>query len=671
MSAPQTSRWPLAITRWSRKLTANGQCLPRAESRGPTAKLPAAVGLGLVAISLLFWHVVSVEEREYWWLAEAVLALGLLMAGTLSVTVGVAQQARRRSRQFQAANFLLQAQIAERHRAEQELIRLNRSLGAQQHYVRSLIEASLDPLVTISNDGKIMDVNRATEAVTGVEREKLIGSDFCDYFSEPEKARQGYAEVFAQGLVRDYPLAIRHLSGSLTDVLYNATVFKNEAGEIEGIFAAARDITERKRAERRLYDQQFYTRSLIEASLDPLMVLSVVEGTDSEACPERSRRGIITDVNQQMEWLTGCVRADLIGSEFKQYCTEPERAEEGIRRVLREGKLRDYELTVRRRAPIGSSDHRAIGSSHPHFRAPDGPIARSPDQETVVSYNATIFRDWEGKVAGVFASARDITERKRAERELQRFASELARSNADLQDFASIASHDLQEPLRKVLAFGDQLQEHCREQLDDLGRDFLGRMQNAALRMSNLINGLLQYSRVSSRAQPFEPVDLQQVVAEIVLDLEAQIQDAKARVEVGPLPRLLADRTQMRQLMQNLLSNAIKFHCPATAPRVAIASQLVNDRWWEITVRDDGIGFDEKYLQRIFRPFQRLHGRDEYPGSGMGLAICRKIVDRHGGDLTAHSQPGHGASFVLTLPAVAGTTRTAEDAKARRGAQIP
>jgi PAS domain S-box-containing protein len=270
-----------------------------------------------------------------------------------------------------------------------------------------------------------------------------------------------------------------------------------------------------------------------------------------------------------------------------------------------------------------------------------------------VSLTLSPLHDRQGRVVGVSSIARDISARRRAERELERYTAELARSNAELQDFASIASHDLQEPLRKVLAFGDRLQDHCAGQLDDLGRDFLRRMQNAAARMSTLIEALLQYSRVSSRAQPFQPVDLQQVALEVIADLETSIQEAHAQVSVGVLPRLVADRTQMWQLLQNLLSNAIKFRRPGAAPEVLIDGYAVENGCWEIRVRDNGIGFEEQHLERIFRPFQRLHGRNEYAGSGMGLAICRKIVARHGGTLTATSQTGQGATFVVTLPALA------------------
>jgi len=266
-------------------------------------------------------------------------------------------------------------------------------------------------------------------------------------------------------------------------------------------------------------------------------------------------------------------------------------------------------------------------------------------QTNVLAGNATI------QLAYGISALRARVARDQAEAELRRYAAELERSNAELQDFASIASHDLQEPLRKVTAFGDRLAEHLAAILDETGKDYLQRMQNAAERMSRLLQALLEYSRVGTRAQPFQAVDLAQLMFGVLADLEVGVQESQARVQVGSLPVLQADRLQMHQLLQNLVSNALKFHRPGVPPQVVVESTPVPGDGWEITVSDNGIGFDERYLDRIFRPFQRLHGRSEFQGTGMGLAICRKIVSRHGGTITARSQPGQGSRFVVTLPA--------------------
>jgi len=264
---------------------------------------------------------------------------------------------------------------------------------------------------------------------------------------------------------------------------------------------------------------------------------------------------------------------------------------------------------------------------------------------------------------GVFVSSiiRDVTERKQAEEKLKHYADQLQRSNRELEQFGSVAAHDLQEPLRKIQAFGDRLKTKYGEALEDQGRDYLERMQNAAARMRNLIDDLLTFSRLTSKAQSFPQVDLTKVAQEVVSDLEGHLQQTGGRVEVGDLPTVEADPMQMRQLLQNLIDNALKFHKPAVPPVVRVEAKVLHDpahrsksqvrAFYQVTVQDNGIGFEEQYRDRIFELFQRLHGRQEYEGTGMGLAICRKIVERHGGTITAKGAPGDGATFTITLPA--------------------
>jgi PAS domain S-box-containing protein len=253
-------------------------------------------------------------------------------------------------------------------------------------------------------------------------------------------------------------------------------------------------------------------------------------------------------------------------------------------------------------------------------------------------------------------------ERKRAEESLRAYAARLNRSNRELQDFAYVASHDLQEPLRKVRTFADRLDTKYGEVLGEQGRDYLKRMEGAAARMQGLIDDLLELSRVTTNAQPFTPVDLNEVAQEVVIDLEARIEQIGGRVEVSRLPIVEADRLQMRQLLQNLISNALKFHRQEEEPIVKVYSELLQEwkeegseriadhRAYQIFVEDNGIGFDEKHLELVLAPFQRLHGRDAYEGTGMGMAICRKVVERHNGYITAKSTPGQGATFIVTLP---------------------
>jgi PAS domain S-box-containing protein len=246
-------------------------------------------------------------------------------------------------------------------------------------------------------------------------------------------------------------------------------------------------------------------------------------------------------------------------------------------------------------------------------------------------------------------SVDDISTSKLAEINLQVYAAKLEQSNRDLQEFAYIASHDLQEPLRKVLAFGDRLANKYSDVIDETGRDYLKRMLDASQRMQTLINDLLSFSRVSTRAQPFTQVDLNTIAQEVISDLENQIDRTHGEVETKDLPIVEADPTQMHQLLQNLITNALKFHKEDIPPIIRITAR-VSRGLCQIFVKDNGIGFDIQYLDRIFKPFQRLHSRQEYEGSGMGLAICRRIVERHSGEITATSALGEGATFIITLP---------------------
>jgi PAS domain S-box-containing protein len=617
-----------------------------------------------------------------------------------------------------------------RERNVAEVFRLNA-------YNRSLLEASLDPLVTISAQGKITDVNEASVRATGVPREQLIGTDFSDCFTEPEKAHAGYEQVFSQGFVKDYPLAIRHISGRSMDVLYNAAVYKDDTGQVAGVFAAARDITERKRAEEKAAQNQerfklifdsipvgvalarqhpdgrfervvndahlricgltreqdqipgiylkithpedaarqvelgrqldngrdgqmtmekrylrpdgavvwvaftfqrqhcadgsieelttvvdiserkrveeslrvanAYNRSLLEASLDPLVTIGP--------------SGKITDVNAAVEVVTGRARADLIGSDFCNYFTEPEKARAGYLQVFSEGLVQDYALELRH---------------------DDGHI-------TSVLYNASVYRDEAGKVVGVFAAARDITERKRAEEKIKGYMEDLRRSNQELEHFAYVASHDLQEPLRTVSSFSQLLGERYRGRLDADADDFIAFIVDGAARMQTLINDLLTFSRVGTRGSPFAPVAGGEILQAALGNLDAAIADSGAIITHDPLPTVLADPTQMTQLFQNLCGNAIKFRRPGQTPQIHVSAAR-QDGAWQFNVRDNGVGIDPKYFDRIFIIFQRLHGREEYPGTGIGLAICKKIVERHGGRIWVESEPGNGSTFHFTLP---------------------
>jgi light-regulated signal transduction histidine kinase (bacteriophytochrome) len=279
---------------------------------------------------------------------------------------------------------------------------------------------------------------------------------------------------------------------------------------------------------------------------------------------------------------------------------------------------------------------------------------RRDGSSVVMEIHQKRIRDAAGQPIGLRTFLLDITQRKRAETTLLEQADKLSRSNSELEQFAYVASHDLQEPLRKIQAFGDRLKTKYEAGLGPEGLDYLTRMQNAAARMQILIQDLLSLSRVTSNSKPFTAVDLGDVIRTVVSDLEMRIHDANGSVDIGTLPVIFGDRGQMAQLFQNLIGNGLKFRKPGQNPVVKIESEAQalasGAPGWQITVQDNGIGFDEKYRDRIFQIFQRLHGRSEYEGTGIGLAICRKIVDRHGGVITAHGSPGAGAKFIILMP---------------------
>uniref|UniRef100_Q466R1 histidine kinase n=1 Tax=Methanosarcina barkeri (strain Fusaro / DSM 804) TaxID=269797 RepID=Q466R1_METBF len=419
--------------------------------------------------------------------------------------------------------------ITEQKKAEEALKLVN-------SYNRSLIEASIDPFVTIDLDGKITDVNNSTESVIGYSRDELIGTDFSDYFTESEKAREAYQYVFQKGLVQNYPLEIRHKNGNITPVLYNASVYRDEAGEVIGIFAAARDISEQKMAEEALRLSNIYNRSLIEASMDPLVTI----GPD----------GKITDLNKATELITGYSRNELTGTDFSDYFTEPEKASTGYRQAFVKGEVRDYLLEIQHRN----------------------------GQVTPVLYNASIYKDENGEVIGVFAAARDITERKKAEEMLKLKLEELARSNAELEQFAYVSSHDLQEPLRMIASYLQLLQRKYQGKLDERADKYIYFAVDGASRMQNLINDLLEFSRVTTRAREFEPIDCKSVLDRVLFDLDVSIKENEASISSGSLPVVMADPVQFTQLFQNLISNAIKFRSE-NAPKIEISAEKQADQW--------------------------------------------------------------------------------------------
>jgi len=505
----------------------------------------------------------------------------------------------------------LVAEVDERRQAEKRL-------AAASQYARSLLEASLDPLVTINAEGRITDVNVATIKATGATRVELIGTDFSEYFTEPDKAREGYRQVFAEGAVTDYALTIRHRDGHLTDVLYNASLYRDADGKVVGVFAAARDVTERKRAEAAVAAE----RQRLHDVLNMLPAYVILLAPDHT----------VPFANRFFE--------ERFGESLGRRC---------------------YSYLFHRSEPCENCEsYKAMATGSPHHWEWKGPDGRDYDISDFP------FRDVDGSPL-IMEVGIDITERKQAEQALQRAhdqleakiaerTAELTRSNTDLEQFAYVASHDLQEPLRMVASYVELLAQRYRGRLDDKADRYIAYASGGAKRMHQLVNDLLAFSRVGTRTEPVADVSLDRVAAQALQNLAVAIERFDAVVTVGPMPEVRGDEGQLVQLFQNLLENAIKFHgkepprirvnADPTGPSVASLPSVT------IRVTDNGIGIDPRHAERIFGLFKRLHTEEEYPGTGIGLAVCKKIVERHGGTIRVEPAEGGGSVFLFTLPAV-------------------
>jgi PAS domain S-box-containing protein len=565
--------------------------------------------------------------------------------------------------------------VAELEDQVQQRIAAEEALRSASLYTRGLLEASLDPMVTINQDGKITDVNRATELATGVARDEIIGSDFSDFFTEPQKANNGYRKVISEGFMRDYPLTIRHVSGSTTDVLYNATVYKDEAGQVQGVFAAARDVTARKAAEER----QGFTNSLLElfaakSSRKEYLDSTVEVVRNWSGCEFAGIRIKDADGNIPYESYVGFDKDFLalenalhIGSD-KCICM----------RAIQQDFQRQEREFISAGGSFCCNDSPAFlkGLSQQDRKEYRGNCIKRGFQSIAVipiRYRNEVFgaihiADYKkGMVhlqniyfieTTISPLIGEAIHRFNAESELEKYrlhledlvklrTDELTRSNRDLQQFAYVASHDLQEPLRIIAGYTQLLQHRYKDKLDEDANQFIAFTVESTVRMQNLINDLLSYSRLETKGRDFEPVDCRAVLDEVIRTLQMVIEESGAVITYGKLPTIPADHTQLFQLFQNLIGNAIKFRSEKT-PRIQIAAEPKDERWL-FSIKDNGIGIAPKYSERIFVIFQRLHTREKYPGTGIGLAICKKIVERHNGRIWVESQQDKGATFYFVI----------------------
>jgi len=428
----------------------------------------------------------------------------------------------------------------------------------------------------------------------------------------------------SRGIEDIYELTKVRKDGSRLPAVVSVTALRDAQDAIIGYLLIGTDNTarqeveeERKRLDQRLRDQQFYTRSLIESNIDALMTCDP--------------RGIITDVNKQTEALTGCTRDELIGAPFKDYFTDASRAEAGIKRVLAEGRVTNYELTA---------------------RAIDG-------RETVVSYNATTFHDRGRRLQGVFAAARDMTELKRFEHtvrqnEIQRgrdaaHAAALAVVNQELEAFSYSVSHDLRAPLRHIHGYVEMLQRATAGQLSERAMHYLNTITDASEEMGQLIDDLLAFSRVGRAEIRGAVLQLDELVQDVIRSLEMAIKDRTIVWQIAPLPTVVGDAPLLKQVLANLIDNAVKYTRTREPATIEIGCAGEEAGRVVLFVRDNGVGFDMQYAHKLFGVFQRLHRPEEFEGTGIGLATVRRIVARHGGRVWAEGAIDRGATFYFTL----------------------
>jgi PAS domain S-box-containing protein len=497
----------------------------------------------------------------------------------------------------------------------------------ESQYTRSLIEASLDPFVTISIEGKITDVNEASIKITGVSRETLIGTDFSNYFTEQEKAKKGYQQVFEKGFVADYPLTIKHKNGKLTDVLYNASVYKDDKGNVLGVFAAARDVTAQKLLSK-------YSLSLIEASLDPLVTINT--------------EGKITDMNEALVNITGMTRKELTDSDFFDYFTEQQKAREVYQEVFEKGSVADSPLTLRHK---------------------DGKL-------TDVLFNGSVYMDDKENVLGVVIVARDVTEQKRIATELveARVFAELAtkiaeeaKRNAESatiiaenavkakQQFLSNMSHEIRTPMNAIIGFTKVV---LKTDLNAKQKEYLDAIKMSGDALIVLINDILDLAKVDAGKMTFEktPFKMKSSISAMLHLFETKIQEKNLSLVKeydSKIPDVLVgDPVRLHQIILNLVSNAVKF---TTKGKITVSVHLLYDDEdkvvIEFAVTDTGIGIPDEKIEKIFENFQQASSGTSrlYGGTGLGLAIVKQLVEPQGGSIRVKSIVNEGSTFSFTL----------------------
>jgi PAS domain S-box-containing protein len=567
------------------------------------------------------------------------------------------EQARNNEEMAQTLREMELARTEAEQSKEQFEQALQCAMESEQRY-RSLVDNSQALVCTHDFQGKLLTVNPSFARNLRYAGDDLVGRNIRELLTEDVRALfSQYMQMIRENQADSGVMRVMTKDGEERYWSYQNTVCLEE-GKPAYILGSAQDMTKRIRAERELrkiqaeLEMRVSERTQELRDLNDALQKQIVERerisldlAEREAQQAESSRfyeqliqsageGIVVyDAqaryllwNRRMEALTG-VRANQISGTSAISRLQQLGVEEYFKRAL-QGEI----ITL-----------------------PDRSMETSDGQTLWVSSTYTPYQDGEGKVTGVISIIREITSRRQIEQERQQYTEKLKRSHRELEELAGIATHDLQEPLRKIRTFIYRLMQRDRECLSEQGQHDLGRIEKIAGHMQRLLDDLLLFTHVTTQALPFASVNFQEVTEEVIQELQPQIAACQAQITVSSLPIIEADAWQVRQLLLNLIGNALKYARSDVRPQIVIRSSVSGQtdsgvRLWRIEIADNGIGFDKKYLDRIFNLFERLHPQAKYEGTGVGLALCRRIVERHNGELTAESRIGEGSVFFITLP---------------------
>jgi PAS domain S-box-containing protein len=506
----------------------------------------------------------------------------------------------------------LQVHQTELEMQNEELRKAKKELEDVRNSYSDLYDFAPVGYFTFDKNGLIYKMNLTSAAKLGMERGFLIKKPFSNYISKSSKDvfYSHLHQVFNTGKRQTCEIKLQDKKGIEFDAQLETIPEQEIEGNINRCKTIVIDITERKRAEKAAEELGRYAESIVETVREPLLVmdanLNIISASRNfyksfKTTPEDTIGKFIYDLGNH-QWDIPALRTLL----------------EDI--LPKETKFENFEV---------KHDFQTLGNK-------------------TMLLNAREIRREDIGTKTILLAIEDITERKRMEEKLEKILADFGRSNVELEQFAYVASHDLQEPLRMVTSFTQLLEKRYKNKLDRDADEFIGFIVDGALRMQSMINDLLQYSRIGTRGKPFIVTDFESILNQALINLKVTIEENNAIITHDPLPTLMADPSQMTQVFQNLLSNAIKFRSKEM-PRVHVSAQK-KEKKWIFSLRDNGIGIAPEFFEKLFILFQRLHSKSEYPGTGIGLAVCKKIVERHGGKIWVESETGKGSTFYFTIP---------------------